>query len=122
MAQKELDAVTMRERLPTFEGRPKLPFIDAICKEVKRWRPAVPLGEFPLSACSTVQKYDDLQVYPMQPHVTMSMRVTLFPMVCILSVQIYFTIDQSIYSGAAVVLVNAWYHIQPYSFPLSSQP
>ncbi|KAN0115759.1 cytochrome P450 [Russula decolorans] len=44
MAQKELDAVTMRERLPTFEDRPRLPFVDAICKEVKRWRPAVPLG------------------------------------------------------------------------------
>jgi hypothetical protein len=45
MAQKELDAVTMRERLPTFEDRPRLPFVDAICKEVKRWKPAVPLGE-----------------------------------------------------------------------------
>jgi hypothetical protein len=45
MAQKELDAVTMGERLPTFEDRPRLPFVDAICKEVKRWRPAVPLGE-----------------------------------------------------------------------------
>ncbi|KAN0115869.1 Cytochrome P450 [Russula decolorans] len=44
MAQKELDAVTMRERLPTFEDRPRLPFVDAICKEVKRWKPAVPLG------------------------------------------------------------------------------
>ena len=45
MAQRELDAVTMRERLPTFEDRPRLPFVDAICKEVIRWRPAVPLGE-----------------------------------------------------------------------------
>ncbi|KAF8492571.1 cytochrome P450, partial [Russula emetica] len=44
MAQRELDAVTMRERLPTFEDRPRLPFVDAICKEVNRWRPAVPLG------------------------------------------------------------------------------
>jgi hypothetical protein len=47
MAQKELDAVTMRERLPTFEDRPKLPFVDAICKEVKRWKTSVPLGESP---------------------------------------------------------------------------
>ncbi|KAH9990431.1 cytochrome P450 [Russula vinacea] len=44
MAQKELDAVTGRERLPTFEDRPRLPFIDAICKEVLRWRPVTPLG------------------------------------------------------------------------------
>jgi len=45
MAQEELDAVTMRERLPTFEDRPRLPFVDAICKEVTRWRPITPLGE-----------------------------------------------------------------------------
>ena len=45
IAQEELDAVTMRERLPTFEDRPRLPFVDAICKEVTRWRPIAPLGE-----------------------------------------------------------------------------
>jgi len=44
VAQEELDAVTMRERLPTFEDRPRLPFVDAICKEVTRWRPIAPLG------------------------------------------------------------------------------
>jgi cytochrome P450 len=49
MAQRELDAVTMRERLPTLEDRPRLPFVDAICKEVRRWRPVVPLGELLLS-------------------------------------------------------------------------
>jgi len=45
IAQEELDAVTMRERLPTFEDRPRLPFVDAICQEVTRWRPIAPLGE-----------------------------------------------------------------------------
>ena len=45
MAQDELDTVTGRERLPTFEDRPKLPFVDALCQEVVRWRPIVPLGE-----------------------------------------------------------------------------
>ncbi|KAI0278749.1 cytochrome P450 [Russula aff. rugulosa BPL654] len=44
MAQKELDAVTRRERLPEFEDRLKLPFVDAICKEVMRWKPVAPLG------------------------------------------------------------------------------
>jgi len=43
-AQQELDAVTRRERLPTFEDRPDLPFVDAICKEVLRWRPVTPLA------------------------------------------------------------------------------
>jgi cytochrome P450 len=45
-AQEELDAVTGKERLPTFEDRPQLPFVDAVLKEVQRWRPSVPLGEF----------------------------------------------------------------------------
>ena len=43
-AWDEIDAVVGRERLPTFEDRPRLPFIDAICKEVLRWQPVVPLG------------------------------------------------------------------------------
>ncbi|KAI9449566.1 cytochrome P450 [Lactarius psammicola] len=43
-ARDEIDAVVGRERLPTFEDRPGLPFIDAMCKEVLRWRPVVPLG------------------------------------------------------------------------------
>jgi hypothetical protein len=45
MAQEELDSVTRRERLPTFEDRPKLPFVDAVCMEVIRWRPVTPLGK-----------------------------------------------------------------------------
>ncbi|KAI9459922.1 cytochrome P450 [Lactarius psammicola] len=43
-AQVEIDAVVGRERLPSFEDRPRLPFVDAMCKEVLRWRPVVPLG------------------------------------------------------------------------------
>ena len=49
-AQDELDVVTGRERLPTFEDRPRLPFVDAVCKEVLRWRPVTPLGVFRLSS------------------------------------------------------------------------
>jgi cytochrome P450 len=43
-AQDEIDAIVGRERLPTFEDRPRLPFVDAMCKEVLRWRPVTPLG------------------------------------------------------------------------------
>jgi len=42
-AQDEIDNVTGRARFPTFEDRPKLPFVDALCKEVLRWAPASPL-------------------------------------------------------------------------------
>jgi len=42
--QAELDSFVGRERLPTFEDRPNLPFIDAVCKEAMRWRPITPLA------------------------------------------------------------------------------
>ena len=45
IAQEELDTVTGRERLPTLEDRPRLPYIDAVYREVLRWRPVLPLGE-----------------------------------------------------------------------------
>ena len=46
-AQDEIDSVIGRDRLPTFEDRPRLPFIDAVCKEVMRWRPVTPTGALP---------------------------------------------------------------------------
>ena len=46
-AQDELDSVTGRERLPTFDDRPRLPYINAMCKEVLRWRPVTPVGASP---------------------------------------------------------------------------
>ena len=34
----EIDAVTGRDRLPTFDDYPRLPLVDAVCKEVLRWK------------------------------------------------------------------------------------
>ncbi|KAI0058422.1 cytochrome P450 [Artomyces pyxidatus] len=48
-AQAELDAVTGGTRLPEFADRPALPYVDALCKEVLRWRMISPLA-FPHSA------------------------------------------------------------------------
>ena len=45
-AQEELDSVIGRDRLPTFEDRPRLPFVEAVYKEALRWRPVTPVGEF----------------------------------------------------------------------------
>ena len=36
-AQSEIDRVTKVERLPTLDDRPKLPYIDALLKEVYRY-------------------------------------------------------------------------------------
>ncbi|PPQ86330.1 hypothetical protein CVT25_005631 [Psilocybe cyanescens] len=43
-AQEELDRVVGNGRLPTYEDRDSLPYIDAVVKEVLRWRPIGPLG------------------------------------------------------------------------------
>ncbi len=43
-AQAELDAVIGRDRLPTFDDRPRLPYIEALCKELVRWIMVTPSG------------------------------------------------------------------------------
>ena len=42
-AQAEIDAVVGPNRLPDFEDRPFLPYINAIVKESTRWHLALPL-------------------------------------------------------------------------------
>ncbi|KAL0953580.1 hypothetical protein HGRIS_004795 [Hohenbuehelia grisea] len=43
-AHEELDHVLGGSRLPTFEDRSALPYIDAVYREVLRWRPVLPLS------------------------------------------------------------------------------
>ena len=43
-AQAEIDRVIGTDRLPTFEDRPSMPYVEAMYKEVMRWRPIAPLG------------------------------------------------------------------------------
>jgi len=43
-AQAQIDSVISRDRLPTFEDRSRLPYIEAICKELLRWQMVLPLG------------------------------------------------------------------------------
>ena len=42
--QAELDAVLGRKRLPTFEDRASLPYLEATIKESLRFHPPTPLG------------------------------------------------------------------------------
>lgn len=44
-AQAELDAVIGPKRLPDYNDRASLPYINATVKEVLRWSPVAPLGE-----------------------------------------------------------------------------
>ena len=48
-AQAELDAVVGSERLPCFNDRDSLPYINAVCKEVLRWHTVAPLGTVSIS-------------------------------------------------------------------------
>ncbi|KAK1222629.1 hypothetical protein PQX77_014516, partial [Marasmius sp. AFHP31] len=43
-AQKEIDAIIGHGRLPDFDDRDSLPFVNALIAETLRWNPAVPLG------------------------------------------------------------------------------
>lgn len=44
-AQDEIDRVLGGHRLPDFDDRPNLPYIEAVFLETLRWRPVVPSGE-----------------------------------------------------------------------------
>ncbi|KAF9245654.1 cytochrome P450 [Melanogaster broomeanus] len=43
-AQAEIDAVVGNDRLPSFEDRPSMPFLEATLRETLRWHPVAPLG------------------------------------------------------------------------------
>ncbi|KAH7925365.1 cytochrome P450 [Leucogyrophana mollusca] len=43
-AQEEIDAIVGTDRLPTFDDRDSLPFVEAVIRETLRWHPVLPLG------------------------------------------------------------------------------
>ncbi|KAG0700269.1 cytochrome P450 [Suillus ampliporus] len=43
-AQAEIEAVIGTDRLPTFEDRTSLPYVEAVLRETLRWHPVFPLG------------------------------------------------------------------------------
>ncbi|KAF7374350.1 Cytochrome p450 [Mycena sanguinolenta] len=43
-AQIEIDTIIGTNRLPQFEDRPSLPFVEAVYRELMRWKPVLPLG------------------------------------------------------------------------------
>jgi len=43
-AQEELDRVVGTDRLPTFEDRDRLPYVNALCSEVLRWQIVGPIA------------------------------------------------------------------------------
>ncbi|KAJ7642934.1 cytochrome P450 [Mycena rosella] len=43
-AQEELDRIVGRDRLPSLEDRPNLPYLEAIVQEIHRWNPVAPVA------------------------------------------------------------------------------
>ena len=43
-AQEEVDRVTGCKRLPEYDDQESMPFIQALVREVVRWKPLLPLG------------------------------------------------------------------------------
>lgn len=43
-AQAEIDRVVGPDRLPSFQDRESLPYINAMVKEILRWHPVLPMG------------------------------------------------------------------------------
>src|SRR6266566_9684480 len=43
-AQAEINVAIGRDRLPTFDDRPRLPYIEALCRELMRWQMVAPTG------------------------------------------------------------------------------
>ncbi|KAF7375815.1 Cytochrome P450 2B11 [Mycena sanguinolenta] len=56
-AQREIDAIVGEDRLPSFQDRPHLPFVEAIVRETLRWRPAVRFGVPHQSTADDVVEY-----------------------------------------------------------------
>ena len=43
-ALEEIETVVGSDRLPTFDDRSSLPYVEALYREVLRWRPVTPVG------------------------------------------------------------------------------
>ena len=43
-AQEEIERVVGNDRLPGFDDRENLPYVDACVKEALRWHPVAPMG------------------------------------------------------------------------------
>ena len=44
LGQEEIDRVIGRERLPSFQDRGDLPYVEAVFLECLRWYPVIPTG------------------------------------------------------------------------------
>ena len=78
-AQAELDSVISRDRLPTYDDRPRLPYIEAMSKELLRWHMVTPMGAGCPANTPNISPTKYLLKASPTPHpTTMSIEDTLF--------------------------------------------
>ena len=106
-AQAENDAVVGTGRLPEFDDRPSLPYVDAIMREVFRWVLLSPLG-----ACWEANSFLEIflniqQAARARLQLVMCIRVTTFQKVYPICIYISSTRSNECLPGATI-LVNVW--------------
>ena len=79
-AQADIDRVIGKDRLPDFDDRPALPYLDAILRETLRWHPVTPLGPYTIPLCFTFISGIPQASHIQQRPVTSTMAI-LFPKV-----------------------------------------
>ena len=78
-AQSEIDTVVGKDRLPTMDDRPLLPYLDAISREMLRYMPIVPLcASFRVSPSSCSLSSHITQRFPMLLWTTTCMKDSTF--------------------------------------------
>ena len=109
-AQAELDSVISRDRLPTYDDKPRLPYIEAMSKELLRWHMVTPMGVTFLLPSTAACTNMSMEVFHTRQPKTTSIRAISFQKVrnnpsfhCRLKCMI----QTSRFVGAAVI-INAW--------------
>lgn len=67
-AQAEIDSLVGYQRLPDFEDRASLPYMDAIMRETMRWHPVLPIGGFTFRRQTQVP--GSVDIFQGLPHAT----------------------------------------------------
>ena len=106
-AQMDIDAVVGMDRLPEFDDRPSLPYVDAIVREVLRWRPAFPIGQCCKASVLSDILLSILKVYRTRLRKVISTRATTYLKACptcVFSLLVALNV-----APGAMVIPNVWY-------------
>lgn len=115
-AQEEIDRVIGPNRLPNFNDRTSLPFINAVVKETMRWHMVSPLGMHTSWWCQILNN-NTVQLLAIRVAATMNTMAILFQK----ALSFWGTPGRSINSSQRNLCIFVWlgpfYTIQVYTLP-----